>query len=221
MDGAVNRRIAVLASGSGSNLQALLDADLSPAELVQVVVNVPGAGALKRARSAGVPAHCVPHAGKERRFFEDELLQVLKAARVDLVVLAGFMRLLSPLFLERFPNAVVNVHPSLLPAFPGVDAQGQAFAAGVKITGCTVHLVDAGMDTGPILAQAAVPVLDGDDVEALRRRILAEEHRLLPRVVKSLAASGLDLGGPRPRLRVPRAAPAPALISPFGGEGAA
>jgi len=221
VDGTVSRRIAVLASGSGSNLQALLDADLGAGEIVQVVVNVPGAGALGRAESAGVAAACVPHAGKGRRIFEDELLEVLRSARVDLVVLAGFMRLLSPHFLAYYPNAVVNVHPSLLPAFPGVDAQGQAFAAGVRIAGCTVHLVDAGMDTGPILAQAAVPVFDEDDADALRRRILVEEHRLLPQVVRSVASHGLDLGGPRPRLRGSAERSASALLSPLIEEGPA
>ncbi|MEM1025583.1 MAG: phosphoribosylglycinamide formyltransferase [Myxococcota bacterium] len=210
----MSRRVAVLASGSGSNLQALLEAELSPAKIVLVIANVEGAGALARADAAGVPSHCVPHAGKERIQFEDELLAVLEPAGVDLVVLAGFMRLLSPHFLDRYPDAVLNVHPSLLPAFPGVDAQAQAFEAGVRVAGCTVHLVDAGMDTGPILAQAAVPVTDQDDAESLRLRILAEEHRLLPRVVQCIARHGLDLEGPRPRLVLPPQDPGQALVSP-------
>jgi phosphoribosylglycinamide formyltransferase-1 len=195
-------RIAVLASGSGTNLQALIDADLAPAELAVVVGNVPGAGALERAARAGIPAEVVDHqVVKPRRAFDAELVRRLDAHRVEWVVLAGFMRVLTEVVLERFPDRVVNIHPALLPAFPGLDGQGQALRAGVKIAGCTVHLVDAGVDTGPILAQTAVPVLPDDTEDTLRDRILAEEHALLPAVVRALAEGRLERAGGRAWLR--------------------
>jgi phosphoribosylglycinamide formyltransferase-1 len=193
-------RFAVLASGGGTNLQALLDAqaknELEPGRIVLVGANVPGCGALSRAEKAGVPTFCLDHksfAGREA--FDAALLETLRKHAVEAVVLAGFMRLLTPSFLEAFPARIINVHPSLLPAFPGVHSQAQAFRYGVKVAGCTVHFVDAGMDTGAIIAQSAVPVLDGDDEEALRLRILAEEHRLLPQAVRDLAAGRLEVRG--------------------------
>jgi len=195
-------RIAVLVSGSGTNLQALLDAaargELAPAEIVCVISNRPGVRALERAAAAGVPALVVDHKqfpGREP--FERALLASLAEHRVEAVVLAGFMRLLTSGFLDRFPDRVINIHPSLLPAFPGVDAQRQAFEHGVKVTGATVHFVDAGLDAGPIILQAAVPVLDGDDVETLRARILEREHELLPRALALLAAGRLTRDGRR------------------------
>jgi len=195
-------RIAVLVSGSGTNLQALLDAaargELAPAEIVCVISNRPGVRALERAAAAGVPALVVDHKqfpGREP--FERALLAALAEHRVEAVVLAGFMRLLTSGFLDRFPDRVINIHPSLLPAFPGVDAQRQAFEHGVKVTGATVHFVDAGLDAGPIILQAAVPVLDGDDVETLRARILEREHELLPRALALLAAGRLTRDGRR------------------------
>jgi phosphoribosylglycinamide formyltransferase-1 len=136
-----------------------------------------------------------------REDFDRALRDALLARGVELVVLAGFMRVLTPVFLDAFPDRVINVHPALLPAFPGVDAQAQALAHGVKVTGCTVHLVDAGVDTGPILAQAAVPVRDDDTVETLRARILAEEHRLLPAAVRDVAAGRVTREGRRARVR--------------------
>ena len=195
-------RIAVLVSGSGTNLQALLDAaargELAPAEIVCVISNRPGVRALERAAAAGVPALVVDHKqfpGREP--FERALLAALAEHRVEAVVLAGLMRLLTSGFLDRFPDRVINIHPSLLPAFPGVDAQRQAFEHGVKVTGATVHFVDAGLDAGPIILQAAVPVLDGDDVETLRARILEREHELLPRALALLAAGRLTRDGRR------------------------
>ena len=195
-------RIAVLVSGSGTNLQALLDAaargELAPAEIVCVISNRPGVRALERAAAAGVPALVVDHKqfpGREP--FERALLASLAEHRVEAVVLAGFMRLLTSGFLDRFPDRVINIHPSLLPAFPGVDAQRQAFEHGVKVTGATVHFVDAGLDAGPIILQAAVPVLDGDDVETLRARVLEREHELLPRALALLAAGRLTRDGRR------------------------
>lgn len=192
-------RVAVLVSGSGTNLQALLDAraDLG-AEIVAVISNKPEAYALARARSAGIATECLSHKGfADRASFDAALRDRVLAHGADLVVLAGFMRVLTPVFLDAFPDRVVNIHPSLLPSFPGVDAQAQALAYGVKVTGCTVHFVDAGTDTGPIIAQAAVPVRDDDTVETLRARVLSEEHRLLPAVVRDLAAGRVRREGRR------------------------
>jgi phosphoribosylglycinamide formyltransferase 1 len=197
-------RWGVLASGSGTNLQALIDADLTPGALARLIVNRPGCGAAQRAERAGLPWSEVDHRDLSREEFERRLVERFRQDRVDWVVLAGFMRVLGPTFLAAFPGRVINIHPALLPAFPGLDAQRQAFDAGVRVAGCTVHLVDAGVDTGPILAQAAVPVLDGDDLESLRRRILAEEHRLLPAVVRAISEGQLELAGPRPRWRAAR-----------------
>ncbi len=199
-------RVGVLVSGSGRNLQALLDAEaqgrLGQANVAVVVSNKPGVLALERATRAGKPTVVVPHTGHAGRVaFEDALLGALGEHEVELVVLAGFMRLLTGHFLARFPDRVVNIHPALLPSFPGVDAQGQALAHGVKLTGCTVHLVDEGTDTGPILAQAAVPVLPGDDHDALADRILVEELRLLPAVVAELSTGRLVREGRRAWIR--------------------
>jgi len=180
--------LGILASGSGTNLQAILDAIRTKtlsARAAVVISNVPGTGALDRAREANVPAVALSH--KEfagRRAFDAALVSMLRAHEVDIVVLAGFMRLLTDVLLDAFPMRVVNVHPALLPAFPGVHAQKQALDYGVRVAGCTVHFVDSGTDTGPVIAQRAVPVLEGDDEESLRLRILAEEHLLLPRVLQ-------------------------------------
>jgi phosphoribosylglycinamide formyltransferase-1 len=202
-------RIGVLVSGSGTNLQAVLDAvaDRRLDARVEVVLsNVATAGALERAKAAGVETVVLDHkAYADRRAFDAAVVEVLRARGVEVVVLAGFMRLLSEVLLDAFPMRVVNVHPSLLPAFPGVHAQKQAFDYGVRITGCTVHFVDAGTDTGPIIAQAAVPVEDGDDEESLRLRILAREHELLPRVLQWLAEGRVTVqpaAGGRARVHV-------------------
>jgi phosphoribosylglycinamide formyltransferase-1 len=193
-------RLAVLVSGSGSNLQALLDAEqagrLAPGTIAVVVSNRPGVMALERAAAAGKPAVCVDHrAHAHREAFEDAMLGVLHAHAVEAVVLAGFMRILTARFLDAFPRRIVNTHPSLLPAFPGVDAVSQALAHGVKLTGCTVHFVDAGVDSGPIIAQASVPVLDDDDAQRLHARIREQEHALLPEVTRMLAAGELLCDG--------------------------
>ncbi|MCA9677982.1 MAG: phosphoribosylglycinamide formyltransferase [Kofleriaceae bacterium] len=195
-------RVAVLVSGRGTNLQALLDAEargeLAPAEIVCVVSNRPGAAALERARAAGKPAITIDHkAFADRAGFEDALLEALAGHGADAVVLAGFMRVLTPRFVDAYPSRIVNTHPALSPAFPGTDAAGQALRHGVKLTGVTVHFVDAGVDTGPIIAQRAVPVLPGDDAATLQHRIQAEEHRLLPRVVRALAAGRITCEGRR------------------------
>lgn len=190
---AARAKLGVLVSGGGSNLQALLDACAQgdyPAEVACVVSNVPTAFALERARRAGVPAVVVDHkAFTSKADFEKALLEALRTHGVEWVCLAGFMRLVSADFLAAFPGRVLNIHPSLLPAFPGLHAQRQALEHGVKVAGCTVHFVDAGTDTGPIIAQAAVPVLPEDDEQSLSARILAEEHRLYPLAVR-LAVTG-------------------------------
>jgi phosphoribosylglycinamide formyltransferase-1 len=188
-------KIGVLVSGAGTNLQALLDAqargELAPAEIAVVVSNRRGAPALARAAAAGVPAELVEHAGLERSVFETRLLDVLARHGAAAVVLAGFMRVLTACFIERFPLRIINTHPSLLPAFPGLDAPAQAIAYGAKLSGVTVHFVDATLDGGPIIAQAAVPITDDDDAPTLHARIQREEHRLLPIVVRRLAAGEL------------------------------
>ncbi len=203
--------LGVLASGSGTNLQAVLDAIAAgklDARVAVVVSNVEGSGALERARSAAVPVVVVDHKKHaERRSFDAAVVDVLRAHGVEWVVLAGFMRLLTEVLLDAFPMRVVNIHPALLPAFPGVHAQRQALDYGARVTGCTVHLVDRGTDTGPIVAQAAVPVLDGDDEETLRLRILRREHELLPRALQWIAEGRLVVEPPglppaRPRVRV-------------------
>jgi phosphoribosylglycinamide formyltransferase-1 len=195
------RRIGVLVSGRGSNLQALIDAVAGgrlDAEIALVISNVPDAPALARAQRAGIVTDVVPHTGfPSRESFDEQLVECLLARGVRVVCLAGFMRRLSARFLERFPHPVLNVHPSLLPAFPGMHAVAQALAYGVKVTGCTVHLVTAELDAGPIVAQAAVPVDPGDTEDSLAARILVEEHRLLPAAVGRILSGGWRIDGRR------------------------
>lgn len=192
-------KIGVLVSGAGTNLQALLDAhargELAPAEIAVVVSNKRGAPALARAAAAGVPAELIEHHGLDRGVFEARLLEALARHGVEAVVLAGFMRVLTAHFVDRFPLRIVNTHPSLLPAFPGTDAPAQAIAYGVKLTGASVHFVDTSVDGGPIIAQAQVAVADDDDARTLHARIQREEHRLLPIVVQRLAAGRLSCQG--------------------------
>lgn len=219
-------RIAVLASGGGTNLQALLDACAAGriAGRVEVVLsNVPGAGALARAARAGAAVEVVASRGVTDRAAHDAaVLERLDRHRPDLVCLAGYMRLLTPVFLRAYGPAersqgcprIMNVHPGLLPSFPGLHAQRQALSYGARFAGCTVHFVDGGTDTGPIIAQAVVPVLEEDDEEALSSRILAEEHRLYPQAVAWFAAGRLSLDGRRVSVRGARPAPTGALRSP-------
>ncbi|MBS1153775.1 MAG: purN [Myxococcaceae bacterium] len=191
--GARDLRVGVLASGSGSNLQALIDAGV---QIVVLVCNVPGAKCLDRAKAAGIEAVVLDHhAFASREAYDLALLAELKKRQVQLVCLAGFMRLLTAKFLAEFTHAVINVHPSLLPAFPGIHSARQALAYGVKLTGCTVHFVDEGTDTGPIIAQAAVPVFDGDDEARLQARIQVEEHRLFPAVVAAYVQGRVTVQG--------------------------
>lgn len=202
--------LGVLVSGSGSNLQAVLDAvqrgDLR-AKVAVVISNVASAKGLDRARAAGIPAIALDHkAYPSREAFDGAVVEALRAHGVSCVVLAGFMRIVTRVLLEAFPDRVVNIHPSLLPSFPGVDAQGQALRYGVRVAGCTVHFVDAGTDTGPIIAQAAVSVTDEDDAESLRARILAREHELLPAVLGWIAEGRVHVergvASERPRVRI-------------------
>ena len=197
----MNRRLGVLVSGRGSNLQALIDAiqrgDLD-ARIAVVISNREDAAGLERARRAGIEAICVSHRGwASRDEFDRALARELKARDVGLVCLAGFMRLVGQPLLDAFPNALVNIHPSLLPAFPGVDAQRQALAHGAKVSGVTVHLVTSELDNGPIVLQRTVPVLDDDTAESLAARILVEEHRAYPEAVKLLLDGGWRVDGRR------------------------
>jgi phosphoribosylglycinamide formyltransferase-1 len=194
------RKVGVLVSGRGSNLQALIGAarrgELG-GEVAVVVSNVETALGLARAREAGIPAVFRDHRGKKREAFDAEIVEILRGYQVDLVCLAGFMRLLSPVFVRAFPGRILNVHPALLPAFPGLEAQRQAFEHGVKVSGATVHLVDEGLDSGPIVAQEAVPVLSSDTEETLAARILEAEHRLYPRAVRLLLEGRCRVEGRR------------------------
>ncbi|MEI9938002.1 MAG: phosphoribosylglycinamide formyltransferase [Pseudomonadota bacterium] len=184
--------LGVLVSGVGSNLQAILDAISAGtlnARVKLVIANRPGAQALDRARAAGVRALTIPHQDfASREAFDRALVSALRAAEVNWIVLAGFMRVLTSEFLSAYEGRIINIHPSLLPAFPGVDATKQALDYGVKLTGCTVHFVDRGVDSGKIIAQRAVPVESGDDVSSLAARVHAAEHELFVDVLREIAA---------------------------------
>ena len=188
-------RVGVLASGRGSNLQAILDATRLPdfpARVVVVIADRERAMALERAAGAGVPGVFLdPKAYGDRETYDAALLACLEEHGVELVCLAGFMRILGAAFVRRLRGRLINIHPSLLPAFPGLHAQRQALHHGVKVAGATVHFVDEGVDTGPIIAQASVPVRDDDTEESLSERILVQEHRLYPDVIRRLAEGGV------------------------------
>jgi phosphoribosylglycinamide formyltransferase-1 len=194
-------RLAVLISGRGSNLQAIIDAIGDArlrASIAIVISNVAGAPGLHRAQAAGVSSRVMPHRDwPTRDAYDRALAATLHEHSVDLVCLAGFMRLLSPAFIDAFPNKVVNIHPSLLPSFPGVDAQRQALEHGVKVTGVTVHFVNAQLDAGPIIMQTPVPVHDDDDVDTLGARILAAEHQLYPAAIQRVLDGGWRIEGRR------------------------
>ncbi len=197
--------IGILVSGRGSNMLAIADAIAAgqvPACIKVVISDRPGAPALAAARQRGIEVMTLSRKQyPSRAAFETALAAALKDKGVELVVLAGFMRLLSQTFLDQFPQRVINIHPARLPAFPGLDAQRQAWEYGVKFSGCSVHFVDEGVDTGPIIAQAVVPVLDTDIPETLAERILAEEHRLYPQVIKWLAEGRVEVRGRRVFIR--------------------
>ena len=196
-----SRRLGVLISGSCSNLQALIDAIGARslrAQIAIVISNNANAGGLERARAAGIDTLVLDHrAFASRAEFDAALAGELRSRNVSLVCLAGFMRLIGPRLLDEFPHGILNIHPSLLPAFPGVDAQRQALEHGVRVTGATVHLVTAELDGGPIVVQAAVPVRDDDTVDLLSARILIEEHRIYPEAVRIILEGGWRVEGRR------------------------
>ena len=194
-------RLGILLSGRGSNFLALADAVASglipDAEIAVVLSNRADAPGLMHAQARGIPAIAVPTQGRPRAEADAEFLQQLQSYGVTLVCLAGYLRLLSPAFIRAYPNRILNIHPSLLPAFPGLDAQAQALRYGVRVTGCTVHFVDEQLDHGVIIEQAVVPVIPGDNPDTLAARILAEEHRLYPQAVARILSGQYRLEGRR------------------------
>jgi phosphoribosylglycinamide formyltransferase-1 len=196
------KRTAILISGRGSNMAALIEAARAPdypAEIALVIANRPDALGLDRASAAGLATLVIDHTrfGKDRAAFDAALDEALTARRIEIVCLAGFMRLLTPEFVKRWENRLINIHPALLPAFKGLDTHARALAEGVKLAGATVHFVVPEMDSGPIIAQAAVPVHDGDTVEALAARVLSAEHRIYPLALKLLAEGRLHVADGR------------------------
>ena len=200
MSGTSRRRLGILLSGRGSNFEAIAQNVLSgrlDCEIGFVFSNKPDAPGLARARALGFQAGSIPSAGKDRAAFDSQVADLLHENGVDLVCLAGYMRLLSGKFVSQFAERILNIHPSLLPAFPGLDAQYQALVYGVKVTGCTVHLVDENLDSGPILLQAPVPVLDDDSLETLSQRILKEEHRIYSEAIGWMLRGNYRIEGRR------------------------
>jgi len=194
------KRLGILLSGRGSNFEAIADnvaAGSIDAAVAVVISNRPEARGLEAAHQRGLNAVCIPSKGLDREVYDRMLVAELRKNTVDLVCLAGFMRLLSASFIREFPDRILNIHPSLLPAFPGLDAQHQALEHGVKISGCTVHFVDEDLDAGPILIQAAVPVHNDDTVETLSARILREEHRIYSEAIRLTLAGGYRIEGRR------------------------
>ena len=201
------KRIGVLLSGRGSNFEALAEScaagRIPNAEIALVVSNREGAPGIERARARGIPARVIPSKGLEREAYDRQVAAALAEARVDLVCLAGYMRLLSPYFVAQFAGRILNIHPSLLPAFPGLEAQRQELEHGVKWSGCTVHFVDENLDAGPIIMQAVVAVRDDDTAESLAARILEEEHRIYSEAVAMVLAGGYRIDGRRVLRREP------------------
>jgi phosphoribosylglycinamide formyltransferase-1 len=181
------KNLGILLSGRGSNFEAIANSiarnQIRNARIAVVISNKPDAGGLETARGLGLTTLAIPSKGKEREQHDREVVEALERHHVDLICLAGYMRLLSPWFVQQFPQRILNIHPSLLPAFPGLEAQEQAFAYGVKLAGCTVHFVDEELDHGPIIVQKAVPVLDSDDEHTLAQRILEQEHIAYPEAI--------------------------------------
>jgi phosphoribosylglycinamide formyltransferase 1 len=194
------KNLGILLSGRGSNFEAIarhvLDGML-PARIALVISNRAEATGLQRARALGFRTRFIPSKGKDREPYDLELIAALRECEVEIVCLAGFMRVLGPNFVHSFPGHILNIHPALLPAFPGLEAQKQALDYGAKFTGCTVHLVDEGVDTGPIVSQAVVPVLDDDTVETLSARILKEEHRIYSEAIRLLCEDRVRVEGRR------------------------
>lgn len=193
-------KLGILISGRGSNFMAIarnVEAGKIPAHIAVVVSNREDAPGLEKARESGIPALALTRRARDRESYDNELAVVLEKHGVDLVCLAGFMHVLGPAFVRRFPMRILNIHPALLPSFPGLNAQQQALDYGVKVSGCTVHLVDEGVDTGPILVQAAVPVLEGDTVESLSARILVQEHRIYSEAICLMLEGRIRIEGRR------------------------
>jgi phosphoribosylglycinamide formyltransferase-1 len=197
----MNRRLGVLLSGRGSNFEALADSAASgriPDAVVAIVLsNREGAPGIDRAKQRGILARAIPSKGLEREAYDRLVVSALQEQKVDLVCLAGYMRLLSPYFVAAFPNRILNIHPSLLPSFPGLESQRQALEYGVKFAGCTVHFVDENLDAGPILLQAVVPVGDAESEQSLSQRILKEEHRIYSEAVKIVLDGKFKIEGRR------------------------
>lgn len=210
--------VGVLASGSGSNLQSLIDhieAGRLDAEIRVVLCNNADAYALERCRKHRIPARVVDHrAFASRELFDRRMIEILNACGVTLVVMAGFMRILSPEFFRAFPLRIMNIHPALLPSFPGTHVQQKALDYGVRFSGCTVHFADEGVDSGPIIIQAVVPVFDEDTAESLAERILKEEHRIYPQAIQYYAEERIEIAGRRVRIRNGCAATETALHNP-------
>ena len=198
------KSLGILLSGRGSNFEAIarnVQAGKIPARIAVVISNREDAPGLIRAKEMGLDARFVPSQGKKREAYDREVVAILKECKVDLICLAGFMRILSPYFVRAFPGRILNIHPALLPAFPGLDAQKQALEHGVKFTGCTVHVVDEKVDHGPIVCQAVVPVHDDDTVETLSARILKEEHRIYSEAICLLLEDRVQVEGRRMLVR--------------------
>jgi len=197
----MTKRIGVLLSGRGSNFEALADsvesARIPNAEIAIVISNREGAPGIERAKARNLPARVIPSKGLEREAYDRQVVAALSEHKVDLVCLAGYMRLLSPFFVQSFPNCILNIHPSLLPSFPGLEAQRQALEYGVKFTGCTVHFVDENLDAGPIVLQSAVPVADTDTEASLSEKILREEHKIYSQAVKIVLEGKFRIEGRR------------------------
>jgi phosphoribosylglycinamide formyltransferase-1 len=194
----VTKKLGILLSGRGSNFEAIADsiqAGSLHAEIAIVISNRADAPGLESAKRRGLNAVLIPSKGRVREEHDADVIAALHHAQVDLICLAGYMRLLSSHFIQAFPNRIVNIHPSLLPAFPGMDAQKQALEYGVKVTGCTVHFVDEHLDNGPIILQKTVPVLDGDDVHTLSARILEQEHRAYSEAIGLLLSGEVEIQG--------------------------
>lgn len=199
-----NRRLGILLSGRGSNFEAIADriaAGTLKAEIAVVISNIENAPGFERAKARGLPAICISSRQKSREEFDREVIEVLRSHKVSLVVLAGFMRIISRIFLDAYPYGILNIHPSLLPAFPGMDVQRQAVEHGAKFSGCTVHFVDDTLDGGPIISQASVPILDDDTVESLSARILKEEHRIYSEAIELVLSGRCDVQGRRVLIR--------------------
>ena len=195
-----NRRLGILLSGRGSNFEAIVDRIASgqlDAEIAVVISNVETAPGLQHARDRGLPSLCIPSKKRVREEFDADLVAALKEHSVGLVILAGFMRIFSTVFLDAFPYGILNIHPALMPAFPGLEVQKKALEHGVKFSGCTVHLVTSTLDDGPIVKQAVVPVLDNDTVETLSQRILKEEHRIYSEAIALVLSGKCEIAGRR------------------------